>query len=50
MGFIEKVKSLLGFKFGEFPGTDVLPSEFEFNMIHFEEIPSYSKELSDPWN
>ncbi|SFU13701.1 hypothetical protein SAMN04489724_4262 [Algoriphagus locisalis] len=48
MGFIEKVESLLEFKFGEFPGPDDLPSDLEFNMKHFEEIPSYSKELSDP--
>lgn len=48
MDFIEKVESLLDFKFGEFPGPDDLPSDLEFNMKHFEEIPSYSKELSVP--
>lgn len=48
MGFIEKVESLLDYKFGEFPGPDDVPTDFEFNMKYFEEIPSYSKELLKP--
>src|SRR5690606_22138096 len=48
MDFIEKVEALLDFKFGEFPGDDDLPSDFEFNMNHFEEIPYYTKELPEP--
>lgn len=48
MDFIKKVEALLDYKFSEFPGPDDLPSDLKFDMRHFEEIPYYTKEFSEP--
>ncbi|RAI94143.1 hypothetical protein [Algoriphagus yeomjeoni] len=48
MSFIKKVEALLDFKFGEFPRLDDLPSDFTFDLRHFDENPIYIKKFAEP--